>query len=229
MKKRIRIQGALIFLSLVLILLSGAFLPRWKHKHVDGLLDFAGIGFVLIGFTIRVSARGYKEEGSAQGRRLVTGGPYAYSRNPMYFGTFLIGTGIVLLLLKIWAFLLFTAVFLAIYLPQTKEEEKVLFERFGEQYKKYLQVTPRFFPGVIGLFKIARCLYLKRSWISKELVSFAVTITIVSVIEIWEDVQSFGKSELVKEPIKLAAIITLFLTLLFIVRNRRLHDGKNNQ
>lgn len=94
MKKRIKIQGFLIFLAtLATISLSKFVFPHWKKEPWDEFLDVVGIGLVLFGFLFRITARGYKQEKSYNGKLLVKDGPYAMVRNPMYFGTFMIGTG----------------------------------------------------------------------------------------------------------------------------------------
>ncbi|MDI6758843.1 MAG: methyltransferase, partial [Candidatus Omnitrophota bacterium] len=127
MKKRIRIQGMLIFLAVVLTISIPKFVfPYWKEEPLEEFLDVLGVGIVLFGFLFRIAARGYKEEKSFGGKNLVKDGPYYLMRNPMYFGTSLIGIGITIALFKLWIILLFLIICFLIYIPQVKKEEDLL-------------------------------------------------------------------------------------------------------
>lgn len=177
MKKRIRIQGLLIFISFLLaIFLHKILLTQWQGRLLDKLFDCFGIALVLCGFLFRISARGYKEEKSSQGRNLVKDGPYALVRNPMYFGTLLIGTGVIFTLLQLWVIFPFIIIFLLIYIPQIKKEEAILLKTFKEEYEAYSQSTPRCLPRLKDLLSGQGRLRLKLSWVKKEFVSLLLTI-----------------------------------------------------
>lgn len=79
---------------------------------------------------------------------LITDGPYAFIRNPEYFGNILIYIGIVIAAGGLLPHLLWIAVFFfAIqYISLARYEEKLLADKFGEEYKQYLQSVPRFYP-----------------------------------------------------------------------------------
>ena len=182
-----------MFLGLgAVILLSNFVFPHQRQAVAAGLLNAAGMGLILFGFLFRISARGYKEEKSSNGNALVKDGPYAIIRNPMYFGTFMIGAGVVTMLLELWFFFLFSAVFLSIYIPQMKKEERVLLERFGQEYKEYCKMTPKYFPRFDCLSRINKYISLKPFWIKKEMVPMITTVIVVISIEIWECVRLFG-------------------------------------
>ncbi len=192
MKIRIKIQGALMFLGLgAIILFSNYVFPRGRQGVSDEILNIAGMSLILFGFLFRISARGYKEEKSSNGNALVKDGPYAIIRNPMYFGTFIIGTGIVMMLLELWVFFLFGVIFLLIYTPQTKKEENVLLERFGQEYKEYCKFTPKYFPRFDYFLKLNKYVSLKPFWIRKEMASMITTVTVVVSIKIWEYIRLF--------------------------------------
>ncbi len=187
MKIRIKIQGALMFLSLgAVILLSNFVFPHQRQAVLEGLLNAAGMSFILFGFLFRISARGYKEENTSNGNALVKTGPYAIIRNPMYFGTFMIGAGVVVMLLELWLFFLFAAVFFMIYVPQMKKEERILLERFGQEYKEYCRLTPKYFPRFDYLLRFNQYISLKPFWIKKEIISLVTTVLVVIMIETWE-------------------------------------------
>lgn len=176
----------MMFLGLgIIVLLSNSVFPHERQLVLDGMLNALGMGLILFGFLFRISARGYKEENTSNGNALVKTGPYAIIRNPMYFGTFIIGTGVVVMLLKPWFFFLFAAGFFMIYLPQMKKEEKILLEKFGQEYKEYCRLTPKYFPRFDYLFRLNQYVSLKPFWIKKEIISLVTTLFIVIMIETW--------------------------------------------
>jgi protein-S-isoprenylcysteine O-methyltransferase Ste14 len=80
-----------------------------------------------------------------QDAHLVDSGPYRFVRNPMYSGvlTAAISLG---LALGTWLVPLGGAVFFALVALRTRTEEKYLVERFGDQYREYMNRVGRFFP-----------------------------------------------------------------------------------
>lgn len=218
MKKRIRIQGILIVTAIILIIVLNKFIASpWKKKSLDEFLDISGIILVLSGFLLRIAARGYKEEKSCGGKNMVTDGPYGLMRNPMYFGTLLIGTGVIFVLFELWTVLIFLIIYCSIYVPQVKKEEKVMSERFGEQYRNYCKVTPKYFPNIHYLLNFKGYLSLKFSWIRKELSSSIATISAVLAIEFWEDIRFFGYSGLLREVTELLSVILVFVIVVSVL------------
>lgn len=224
MKRRIRIQGFLIFLVVTIsILLSKFLFPHWKKEALDEFLDAVGIGIVLFGLLFRIAARGYKAEISPDGKHLITDGLYALMRHPMYFGTLLIGLGIILVLFEWWAFPLFLIIFLLIYIPQIHREEDRLLRCFGEEYRAYCEKTPKYFPYFLGLFKVSLrdYLFFKWSWIKKELPSLIGVIGGIVTIEIWEDIKLFGYQEYTKELLELSLIVFSFIIIIILFYERK--------
>jgi protein-S-isoprenylcysteine O-methyltransferase Ste14 len=78
--------------------------------------------------------------------KLVTTGPYAYTRNPMLTGIFLLLFGFGVFFRSISLVLLFTPLFIFINAWEVKTiEEPELEKRFGEEYVEYKKQTPMFF------------------------------------------------------------------------------------
>jgi protein-S-isoprenylcysteine O-methyltransferase Ste14 len=222
MKIRIKIQGTLMLLGLAAIVIFSNFLSQnWKNEAADEISDIVGMGLILFGFLFRIAARGYKEEKCCNGHFLVQDGPYAIIRNPMYFGTFIIGTGIVAMLLNLWVFVIFVAGFFMIYIPQMKKEERVLLERFGQTYKEYCDITPKYIPRMDYLIMLHKHISLKYFWIKKEIASMIPVIIAVAGIEIWEDVKLFGRRELLAESLELVFIILLFSVVLSLFLEKK--------
>jgi protein-S-isoprenylcysteine O-methyltransferase Ste14 len=211
-----------MFLGLAAIIVFSNFLSsQWKNEMADEISDIAGMGLILFGFLFRIAARGYKEERCCNGHALVKDGPYAIIRNPMYFGTFMIGVGIVAMLLKLWLFIIFAAGFFMIYIPQMKKEERALLERFGQTYKEYCGMTPKYIPKIGYLLNLHKHVSLKYFWIKKEMASIIPVIIAVAAIEVWEDMKLFGRKELLTESIELVFIILLFSAILSLFLEKK--------
>jgi len=81
--------------------------------------------------------------------RLVTTGPYAYSRNPMLTGIFILLFGIGIMFGSISLTFLFTPLFIIVNLWEVKEiEEPELVTRLGDEYIAYRNKTSRFIPNI---------------------------------------------------------------------------------
>jgi len=68
---------------------------------------------------------------------LITGGPFRYSRNPMYLSAVLLQLGLGIWLRNVWMVLLLLATILLINNLSILPEERFLEERFGESYGEY--------------------------------------------------------------------------------------------
>lgn len=77
---------------------------------------------------------------------LCTAGPYAYVRNPLYLGNFLIGIGLCLAINEWYAYVLFIISYAFVYSIIIPHEEKFLYEEFGDDYIEYKTHTRRFIP-----------------------------------------------------------------------------------
>ncbi len=111
-------------------------------------LGFA-LGLVSLGFWVWTQmALGKEWSPQLQVRRehhLVTTGPYARIRHPLY--TAMIGYGIgVALVTANWVFVVLTGLAIAGLAARVPKEEKMMIEEFGEEYRAYMRRTGRFFP-----------------------------------------------------------------------------------
>jgi protein-S-isoprenylcysteine O-methyltransferase Ste14 len=119
----------------------------------------AGLAVALIGEAMRIWGVGYAGKTTrAQEIKapfLVTAGPYAYVRNPLYLGNALTGLGFVIMAcgalpwamraLLICLYLLFYGIVYGTIIPQ---EEAYLSETFGETYDEYCKNVPRIIPRI---------------------------------------------------------------------------------
>ncbi len=80
-------------------------------------------------------------------KELTVCGIYACVRNPLYLGSFLLGTGASVISRSIIFSILFFGGFAAIYIPVIRREERFLEETYGEDYKNYCLKVRRLIPG----------------------------------------------------------------------------------
>ncbi len=96
----------------------------------------------LPGLALRAWASGHLRKNEA----LAIGGPYSYTRNPLYLGSFLIGLGFTIAAGRWFLVILFAAMLLGIYLPVMRVESQALAELFGDDYQRYSRQVPSFLP-----------------------------------------------------------------------------------
>jgi protein-S-isoprenylcysteine O-methyltransferase Ste14 len=70
-------------------------------------------------------------------RTIMQGGPYRFSRNPLYVGLLALYIGLALLAPSVWALVLFPVAVLLIDWGAIRPEERYLHERFGAAYDDY--------------------------------------------------------------------------------------------
>ena len=117
--------------------------------------------------------------------RLVTHGPFAWTRNPLYFGNFFIWTGFSLVAGLQWFVPIAIAVFALEYTPIVRYEEAVLETTFGDEYVRYKMHTPRWLPVAPGTLSDGT-LSWRTAWRSERstLVQFAVLGTVLSLSQL---------------------------------------------
>lgn len=102
----------------------------------------AGAVVSFVGLLLRAWGSGHLRKNDA----LATSGPYAYSRNPLYLGSFIMGLGFTMASGR-WALgILFIALFLGIYLPVMRVESATLAKLFGKSFQDYAGAVPLFLP-----------------------------------------------------------------------------------
>ncbi len=96
----------------------------------------------LPGLALRAWSSGHLRKNDA----LATGGPYAFTRNPLYLGSFIMGVGFTVAAGRWWLAIIFVTLFLGIYVPVMRVESATLTELFGKKYRRYAEAVPLFFP-----------------------------------------------------------------------------------
>jgi protein-S-isoprenylcysteine O-methyltransferase Ste14 len=117
----------------------------------------AGIAVAALGELLRIWAVGYSgattRANVVTAPALVTAGPYAYVRNPLYVGNTVIALGFWLAfsgglpIIDSVMMLAFLIIMVAgVYATIIPLEEAYLIETFGAPYREYLERIPRIFP-----------------------------------------------------------------------------------
>ena len=129
--------------------------PSPYASGLDALLDVGGLAVIGAGLAVRAWAVGHAGRHTRSYKlrspRLVTSGPYAYVRNPIYLGNLLIGLGIVIMAGSWIAFGVLLLVFSVEYGAIVSLEEEFLSNAFGEQYHEYRRRVPRWLPRLTPL------------------------------------------------------------------------------
>ena len=137
----------LLFLGIPLVLPGTTSPRRWI---LGGILIVAGEAFRLAG----VAAAGTTTRRRSRNvQTLVTHGAFAWSRNPLYNGNFLIWMGFVVISGVLWFLPLAMLLFAAEYSLIVRYEEGVLESIFGREYLEYKQCTPRWVPNLRPQFE----------------------------------------------------------------------------
>ena len=101
-----------------------------------------GAAFVALGLLVRGWAAGVLKKD----RELAVSGPYAFTRNPLYLGSFLIGAGAVVAGGRPWLGLVFLGYFAWVYGSTMARETGELEARFGDDYRRYRRSVPALVP-----------------------------------------------------------------------------------
>src|SRR5438309_1588572 len=103
---------------------------------------FLGAMVGVIGLWLRAYAAGHLHKQEV----LTVTGPYAFTRNPLYLGSFILLVGAAIAAHSWWSALVLFAYFALFYSFVMRREERELFQRHGEAFQTYARSVPLFFP-----------------------------------------------------------------------------------
>ncbi|MEO7457282.1 MAG: isoprenylcysteine carboxylmethyltransferase family protein [Gemmatimonadaceae bacterium] len=128
--------------------------PLLVHGNADAMNWILGILLIVLGEAIRlagVAAAGtVTRRRSRTVQRLVTYGIFAWMRNPLYVGNFLIWLGFTVISGVLWFIPVAIVLFAVEYTLIVRYEEGVLESIFGAEYLQYKARTSRWFPRPPG-------------------------------------------------------------------------------
>ena len=157
---------------------AGALALFFAEPTRDSLMR--GGALAILGELIRIWASGHIEKTL----RLATGGPYAHTRNPLYFGSVLMAFGLVVTArhsISVAAGLAYLVLFYPFII---KEEAKYLRDKFPGEYHDWAKHVPLFVPRLRpggpreSKFQLTRLL-ANREWRS------VLGLTLLAAFMIW--------------------------------------------
>ena len=141
----------LLFIGSALYILNPGWMA-WSSIPLPDWLRVAGIGLeILVILSMAWIHRALNKQFSLrleirQDHRLVTGGPYHWVRHPMYTVVLTMFFAIFLVTANWFIGLGGLLMVLAVVVTRTPREEAMLLEIFGDEYRAYMQTTPRYLP-----------------------------------------------------------------------------------
>ena len=144
-------------LSDVALFLAAVYRWRWNFPLTSFPLiaAFAGLLLAAAGAALaswsklRLGALFSTTLGVKQGHEIVSGGPYAWVRHPMYTGLLLVMLGGALVYNSGVALVLLVLPFCGFFYWQSALEERLLVAHLGDAYLRYRQITGRFLPRIL--------------------------------------------------------------------------------
>ena len=197
-----------------------------------------GIVFVLLGELTRLWANGYvghmkvnwtnHEQGQPKIGRLITAGPYAFIRHPLYFGSLLIGLGVLIIAGNPWLALAAPVVFVMVYRQKMVEEEETLRHEWPQEFERYQRAVPRWLPT----WRRYPQRHGRWSWqgllASKELRTLAWAVVLVILLFFREELIQKHHSLLQKHPVEHLLLLGILIMLMLgdgLVEFLRLRPG----
>jgi protein-S-isoprenylcysteine O-methyltransferase Ste14 len=138
----IRVPPPLLFAGPLAV---GLLLNRWFPIPVpaSALIRLSGATLALGGSGLLLTAdremfsAGNNPNPAVPVKRIVTGGPYRYTRNPIYLGFALVYAGVSLIARAPWPLFLLPAALARVSKDVVRLEEEYLERRFGDTYREY--------------------------------------------------------------------------------------------
>lgn len=234
-------HGALLFrgrsylpLLLVPIMIAAVLEPaafdHWFSRRAELFWELGSLSIAFTGLMVRVLTTGFVPAGTS-GRNttrqiaasLNTTGSYSATRNPLYFGNFLVALGIVLAV-KIWWLVLIAMIAFALYYERIIFAEEAFLEtRFGADYRRWAERTPAFFPD-LRLWQSPQQAFSVRTVLRREFHGFYLVVVVFTLIELGHDMAEGARfSEWVARSFAWPAFFsagTLLYLLLMVLKKR---------
>ena len=123
--------------------------PYWGAETIDVVWP-SGAALIVLGHLLRIWATRHIGRSArtrrANSAKLVTGGPYAHVRNPLYVANISMGIGFALFARLVWFAPVMFLFSVAHYSLIVRWEEHLLGETWGESYREYMKMAPRWLP-----------------------------------------------------------------------------------
>ena len=166
----IRYRALVGIISLIFVLLLAE--PNAKSIAI-------GFFFIMAGTFFRAWSSGFINKN----KELATKGPYQLSRNPLYFGNFILGVGIAIAADNLYCYLIFAFYYFIFFPALMIIENKRMKEIFGEKYEEWSKGLNSFFPKIkkINLKGFNISYYMKNK--EYKVIYFSLFIVIVLIFK----------------------------------------------
>lgn len=140
---RIRDTRVVGFILVLSFLVSNSRLPDGGALHE--LTEYLGYFLVIACVLGRVYSTAFL--GGHKNESLIRQGPFSVVRNPLYVFSYIGIVGVSIMSQRLSVVVINAVLFALMYRALVKREEVFLAEKFGEDYRRYLQEVPRFIPN----------------------------------------------------------------------------------
>lgn len=187
-KWRIRLSS---LMGVVFFAVLGVTSSGWEDKNpvVSAVLFLMGLALVGIASLGRLWCSLYIA--GHKTRHLITQGPYAMSRNPLYFFSLIGFAGVGLTSEMAWPAIVLLAAFGLYYPFVIRAEEKRLAQLHAGDYLQYTASTPRFFPA-LGKLREPETYEINPIIFRQHLVHALTFIWLVGLVEWFEEMRELG-------------------------------------
>lgn len=146
----IRLTGlfTVLFTGACLAIPNRTYWASYPLPHTARWIGVAGLSGVVAWLIWMFHTLGQNLTDTVVTRRdayLVDCGPYRWVRNPMYTGVIFLGVSLGIALAN-WLLPISTGIVFLLLALRTPREEQFLIQRFGDQYRSYMQRVGRFLP-----------------------------------------------------------------------------------
>jgi protein-S-isoprenylcysteine O-methyltransferase Ste14 len=131
-------------------ILITSFLPFWNNIIISylGFVIYLSGGLLTIVARTQLGRFGTGELITEEDHQLITHGVYNHVRNPMYSGGLIATIGFCLVFRSIIILIIMFIYYFLILRIRMIEEERLLLEKFGEEFEEYKKRTKRLFPFI---------------------------------------------------------------------------------
>ena len=219
---------------LIFVFGSLLFQPRLMFGSLaaDRILSVIGVALALLGQAVRLLTIGFEyihrggKDGKVYAGRLVRGGVYGITRNPMYVGNGLIAIGMTIYFGSPLGYLILIPFFLFVYQAIIAAEEAYLRNKFLAEYDDYALAVNRIVPALGSARQsFAGMRFNWRRSIKKD-IGTIVGLTIgLNLVPVWRSYFLYDaattRSTAIRASLIVLTITAIYLILLKLKRSNR--------
>jgi len=154
----------------------------------DARSIFSGFLLMMAGMFFRAWSSGYINKD----KELATEGPYSLTRNPLYFGNLILGSGIAVASNNVIGYVIFIVYYFTFFTFLIAIERKRMRKRFGQRYEVWAKEANLFFPKIkkIKKFNFNIAYYMKNR--EYRVLFFSLFVTAVLIIKFLKKIEFFA-------------------------------------